>query len=255
MSIHMKYIYTILLLPPLFLSIYCSAARVVEVINQSQFNDVVKNTGPTIVEFSASWCGVCQAVKKPFEEVSVDPEFKNVTFARVDVDQHPNLSKDNNIMGVPTFVYLENGNKINQEIGVINTDNFDQNLRLNLRSNFKLAQADIPDTPMTDNVPPVMPTDAPMPLQAEEVEIDETVIPESAMPTGDMGAAPTAPVDATMMQPTQDEQQQIAIVMAEEPAEQGGILANIQNFIMTIINGIIAFFKSIIDAIKGLFGY
>jgi hypothetical protein len=44
--------------------------------------------------------------------------------------------------------------------------------------------------------------------------------------------------------------------MTEEPAEQaGGILANVQNFIMGIINGVIAFITSIFDSIKKLFGY
>lgn len=242
-SIHMFF-----LLPPLFLSFY-SSARVVDVVNKNQFNEVIKKTGPTIVEFSASWCGVCQAVKRPFEQISLEPEFKNVTFARVDVDQHPNLSKEHNIMGVPTFVYLESGNKVNQEIGVINTDNFDQSFRSNLRTNFKIAQAEIPRP--TNGVP-----SPELPFPQEQVEIDETVlIPEDALPTDETDfTVPTSPTDVPTIQPTQEEQ--VAIVMVEEPAEQaGGFLANIQNFIMTIINGVIAFITSIFDAIKKLFGY
>jgi thioredoxin 1 len=244
-----KSIYMVFLLPPIFFSIY-SSARVVDVLNKNQFNEVIKKTGPTIVEFSASWCGVCQAVKRPFEQIALEPEFKNVTFARVDVDQHPNLSKENNIMGVPTFVYLENGNKVNQEIGVINTDSFDKSLRSNLRNNFKIAQAE---------------ADVPVPISAqlpqEQVEIDETTImPTETVPAADdtEAMAPTMPTESTeaptLIQPTQEEQ--VAIVMTEEPAEQaGGILANVQNFIMGIINGVIAFITSIFDSIKKLFGY
>lgn len=259
MFARINYVYTILLLPPLFFAAY-SSARFVEVINQTQFTDeVLKNNGPTVVEFSASWCSVCQTVKQPFEQIAIDPEFNRVTFARVDIDQHPVLSKKNNIVGVPTFLYLENGKMVNQEVGVESMNNFDNSLRTNIRTHFKLAQSDMSGDETVQDVISIAPDENPMPFQEGEMHISEaTAEPMGGetqmMPEDEMIQVEETDLSAPSSEDTLIQPEMATITVEEEPAETSGLINGVQAFFMAIINGIIGFFTTIINAIKGLFG-
>ncbi len=113
-------------------------AKIVIVENENDYKkNVVDNNNPLIIKFSADWCSVCNNVARPFEEISNEPEFSGVTFIQVDVDKLDSVSKQNGIVGVPTFIYRNNGIKIVEEIGVQNMSEFKNNLRQNLRTNFK----------------------------------------------------------------------------------------------------------------------
>ncbi len=50
------------------------------------------------------------------------------------------MSKQNGIVGVPTFVYVDNGAKKIEEIGVQNMPSFKDHLRDNVRKTFQVAQ-------------------------------------------------------------------------------------------------------------------
>ena len=107
--------------------------HVVDINGDAQYNDLMKQTKPIVVQFASSWCGVCQGVKKPFEEVSTESTFKNITFARVDIDK---ISDKSGIIGVPTFAYLNNGQKVDESIGVESMDGFKDELRNNINKNL-----------------------------------------------------------------------------------------------------------------------
>jgi len=115
-------------------------AKIIHVSDEAAYNNALKSNQQLIVEFSADWCSVCNNVKKPFEEIANEAEFGDVTFIQVDVDKLDGISKQNGVVGVPTFVYLEKGDKKVEEIGVQNLPAFKDHLRDNLRKTFKVAQ-------------------------------------------------------------------------------------------------------------------
>jgi thioredoxin 1 len=115
-------------------------AKIIRVADEAAYNEALKNNQRLIVEFSADWCSVCNNVKKPFEEIANEDEFGNVAFIQVDVDKLDSISKQNGVVGVPTFVYLEKGDKKVEEIGVQNLPAFKDHLRDNLRKTFKVVQ-------------------------------------------------------------------------------------------------------------------
>ena len=125
----------------LLLSASLTNSRMVTVSDDNSYaQEVLNNKKSILVKFSADWCSVCNSVQKPFEEISREPEFEDITFVQVDVDKLDSVSKQNGIVGVPTFVYMENGAKKVEEIGVHNMPAFKDHLRDNLRKNFKVAQ-------------------------------------------------------------------------------------------------------------------
>ena len=119
-------------------------AKLIQIQDEDQYGQELNANPKMIVEFSADWCSVCNGIRKPFEEIASEPEFQQVTFVQVDVDKMDSISKQNGIVGVPTFVYVENGQKKVEEIGVQNMPAFKDHLRQNLRKTFKIAQNDVP---------------------------------------------------------------------------------------------------------------
>ncbi len=140
---HKQSLHTIaLVLPTLFFAVSSVHSHVINIKNDQDFKQpVLKDSPAALVQFSASWCNVCNGVKQPLEEIALEKEFANVTFARVDIDDLRDLSKKHNIMGVPTFVYVENGSTKNQIVGISDMKSFKDDLRKNLRQTFKIAQA------------------------------------------------------------------------------------------------------------------
>jgi thioredoxin-like negative regulator of GroEL len=116
-------------------------AAIVRVSDENHYNSL-KNKQRVLVKFSADWCSVCNGIQKPYEEVAGENEFDDITFVHVDVDKLDTVSKQNGIVGVPTFVYLENGTKKVEEIGVQNMPTFKTHLRDTLRKTFQVAEND-----------------------------------------------------------------------------------------------------------------
>lgn len=120
-------------------------AKMIQVSDEDTYNQALKSNQQLVLEFSAEWCSVCNNIKKPFEDIANEKEFGNVAFVQVDVDKFNDLSKKHGVVGVPTFVYLEKGDKKIEEIGVQNLPAFKDHLRDNVRKTFKLAQNDMSD--------------------------------------------------------------------------------------------------------------
>ncbi len=138
-------------------------SKVIHISDEEQYNSELNGHQKMLVEFSADWCSVCNGISKPFEEIADEAEFQQVAFAQVDVDKLDTVSKQNGIVGVPTFIYVENGTKKVEEIGVQNMPAFKDHLRENLRKTFKVAQ---------NEVETMMAPDQPEMVEVEAVTVD-----------------------------------------------------------------------------------
>ena len=68
----------------------------------------VGSTQPTIVHFSADWCGPCSAVRRVVGQVVVDLAHspKPPAEVEVDIDEHPELAKELGVLSLPTtFIF------------------------------------------------------------------------------------------------------------------------------------------------------
>lgn len=66
--------------------------------------------GKTIFYFTANWCGDCQYIKPFLPEI--EAEFPDYTFVEVNRDRFINICEQWNIMGIPSFVVVEDGKEI-----------------------------------------------------------------------------------------------------------------------------------------------
>lgn len=74
---------------------------------------------PVLVYFSAKWCGPCRIMKPWVEDLknTMDPELGSIVV--IDVDEEPEISINNKIKGIPSFVIFSKGNAVDKKTGVL----------------------------------------------------------------------------------------------------------------------------------------
>ena len=74
-----------------------------------------KLQGLTLVDFWATWCGPCRMVAPIIEELAA--EMTNVTFAKIDVDENPDVAMGLKIASIPTLMLFKDGQLVDRVIG------------------------------------------------------------------------------------------------------------------------------------------
>lgn len=77
-------------------------------LTEETFNEAL--TGKSVVDFMASWCGVCKMLHPKLEETSL--KFPTIKFYLVDVDKCPGLAEKYLVGHLPTLVMLEEGQEV-----------------------------------------------------------------------------------------------------------------------------------------------
>ncbi|MCX8174934.1 MAG: thioredoxin [Candidatus Micrarchaeota archaeon] len=77
--------------------------------------DKETRSGAVLVDFWAEWCGPCRMLAPVFESLS--GEIKGVKFAKVNVDQEPQLAERFEVSSIPTLVLLKDGREVARRVG------------------------------------------------------------------------------------------------------------------------------------------
>ena len=86
-------------------------------LNEANFNrEVLNATQPVIVEFWAGWSDPCKAMAPLLESVAED-EAVPVKIARVNVEDHENLTEQYGVRSVPTLLIFNQGGLQDQIVG------------------------------------------------------------------------------------------------------------------------------------------
>lgn len=83
----------------------------------SEFEKLINEDKPTLVDFFATWCGPCQRMHPVLEEVKAKIGDK-ANIIKIDIDQNQALSAQFNIMSVPTMILFKNGNAVWRTVGM-----------------------------------------------------------------------------------------------------------------------------------------
>ena len=78
------------------------------------FNKVIKENPAVVVDWFATWCAPCKAIAPKLVDHSNEEQFKDVYFAKVDVDVLDKLALEYGVTAMPTFHLFKNGEKVDE---------------------------------------------------------------------------------------------------------------------------------------------
>ena len=94
-----------------------SASKVIHVESAASFQESIDTQDKlVVVDFSASWCMPCKMIAPVFEEMAC--EFSaSCSFLKVDVDEVPEIAAKYQVMAMPTFLFIKNGEVVGRFSG------------------------------------------------------------------------------------------------------------------------------------------
>ena len=96
-------------------------------ITENNFEkEVVKHKGIIIIDNWAKWCQPCLRAAPIFEELS--KELKNIRFAKLNVEEYPQLASSLGVMAIPTFIIYKDGKEIDRLSGFDSKESFKANI-------------------------------------------------------------------------------------------------------------------------------
>ena len=79
-------------------------------------SEVLKATGPVVVDFWAEWCGPCRMIAPALEEIAGTLNGK-VKIVKLNVDENPQTAAKYGIQSIPTLMIFKNGQMASRQIG------------------------------------------------------------------------------------------------------------------------------------------
>jgi len=85
-------------------------------ITDSNFESIVAEGKPLVIDFWATWCGPCRMVGPTIEALEKEYEGK-VIVGKVNVDDNEELSARFGIRNIPTVLFIKNGEIVDKVVG------------------------------------------------------------------------------------------------------------------------------------------
>ncbi len=80
--------------------------------------EVLEESGPVLVIFSAEWCGSCHMMAPVIEELASDYEGQ-INVGNLDIDHNPRIAAQYGIRSAPTLLFFRNGQLVDHVVGVV----------------------------------------------------------------------------------------------------------------------------------------
>ena len=87
----------------------------VKEIKDTEYETVIKE-GKVVIDCYAPWCGPCKMISQIIDTFS--EEITTTKFYKINVDEAEKITKDFNIMSIPTLLIFENGELKDKVVGL-----------------------------------------------------------------------------------------------------------------------------------------
>lgn len=98
---------------------------------KANFQTIINDTKPVIVDFHALWCGPCKAQSPILKQIA--EEFGDrVRVIKIDIDQNQILADRYSIRSVPTVIVFKSGQLVWRQSGVVSKQQLETVLNQNI---------------------------------------------------------------------------------------------------------------------------
>lgn len=87
----------------------------------SDFNDLIKEDKPTLVDFYATWCGPCK-MQSPIIEQVKETVGDDANVLKIDIDKNEAVARRYNVQSIPTLILFKNGEPVWRAVGLQQAD-------------------------------------------------------------------------------------------------------------------------------------
>ncbi|NGX44757.1 MAG: Thioredoxin [Candidatus Anoxychlamydiales bacterium] len=91
-------------------------AKNIKMLDESNFSKEIES-GVTLIDFFAEWCGPCRMLAPVVEEVATSLKDK-ASFGKVDIDKQVKLATEYQVTSIPTLVLFKEGKEVDRIVGL-----------------------------------------------------------------------------------------------------------------------------------------
>jgi thioredoxin 1 len=82
----------------------------------ANFQQVIGDETPTLVDFWAEWCGPCKMMDRPLNELATE-KAGALNVAKLNVDENQQAAMSFGVMSIPTMIVFQNGEEKKRLVG------------------------------------------------------------------------------------------------------------------------------------------
>ena len=86
--------------------------------DESFEEDVLRASGPVLVDFWAEWCSPCKVIAPALEEIAEEMNGR-VTVAKMNIDENPMTPQKYGVRGIPTLMLFKDGQVAATKVGAM----------------------------------------------------------------------------------------------------------------------------------------
>lgn len=97
-------------------------------LNDVEWKKLIDDGESVVIDFSAeSWCAPCRAISPIIDKLS-EKYIDKIKIGKIDIDNNTELANVYNVRGVPTVLFIREGQVVDKIVGASQESNYEQKI-------------------------------------------------------------------------------------------------------------------------------